>query len=245
VVAGAVSFDPVMAYAEPLLGPWTNPTPPGAPPAAPPPASARFVLRGQPGREQTRVTVSFPVRVEGARERAVFRVACGLLSPWQSSRLMRVLRHERGDVYFLEGDCRFADGAFEIRVEREFARDGAAASLRVIRDAASALARGDAPVTAGEVDLVRRQVFSRWRTVVDSQEAFVQEIFQEAEEGWAIDGSPPPWIDALRTVTPDEVDAFVRRELSTDRARVDVVGDPGAITPESFAGLGFGPPTRE
>lgn len=246
VAAGALTHGAVMAYVEPLLGPWSNPTtPPAAGPAVPPPAGGRFVLEAQPWRAQTRVTVTFPLRVAGARELAAFRVACGLLSPWNSSRLLRVLRHERGDVYHLEGGCHVTGEAGEIRVEGELAPDRAPAAVRVIHDVAEALASGAARVTAAEVDRVRRQTLTAWRASVDSEEAVVTMAVEALEEGRAPDGAAPAWIDALRTVTPAEVDAFLQRELSTARARVEVVGPPGATLPGSFEGTGFSSPGRD
>lgn len=242
VLAGDVDAAGARALAQTAFGDWARP-------AAPPPVSqgsaAAPVLPptlwvDMPGSGQSAVVVSAPAEPQGHADEVVGDVAQTLLGGGYSARLNQVIRIERGLSYgaFGGSEAHPAGGRWSGQAQTQHA--SAAEVAQLMRDAVARLVREPAP--AAELAARQASLVGGFARRLDSTAGLAGLVAGEVAAGrepMALQRR----VDAVRTVTPEQVRDYAARWWTPASLRVVIAGDWTAAG-DSVEALGDGASVR-
>lgn len=236
VLAGDVEAGAARALAQSAFGDWARPdaAPPSARGTAATPAVPPVLWVDMPGSGQSAVTVSAPAEPLGHADEVVGDVAQTLLGGGYSARLNQVIRIERGLSYgaFGGSEAHPAGGRWTGQAQTKHA--SAPEVARLMRDAVARLVREPAPAA----ELAARQAslvggFARRLETTAGLASLVAGEIAAGRDPAALAGR----IDAVRAVTPAQVQAYAARWWAPEALRVVIAGD-WAAAGDSVKALG-------
>lgn len=237
IVAGDLSGVALGDVAAARFGEWVSRGRTRVPvPAAALYGASRFVVVDRPGSVQTQLLLAAPSVGKAHPDLPAARVAAYALGGGMDSRIMAVLREEKGYTYGISAQAQTerADGRLVVSgaVQTEVTGPAVEELMAILRDYASGGIREDERVAAVEALAGRAPL----------QYETPQAVASTASSLLA-NGLPDDYIDrqnaALRATTVEGINAAIARSVALDQPVLVAVGDGSVITePLRAAGLG-------
>jgi predicted Zn-dependent peptidase len=229
IVAGDLTGLDLAAAADHAFGPWAGPDRNLAPLAAEETApGGRTIVIDQPGAVQTTLMVghaSAPVPYE---QRTAVGVGARVLGGMFSSRLVRILREEMAVAYSVGASITHGLAADVLGIAAPVEGAATAKAVSVIIDQVATLADTltEAEVRAAADYAVRRAPIS-YTSSAAVAEALERSVLQDLPDDHVDRG-----LEALRSISVDEVAEAVRQHFSAERLTVAAAGAAGQIADE-------------
>jgi predicted Zn-dependent peptidase len=242
-VLGDLTADQLRALWDgPALAGWSGAPPPA--PAPPPPTRlpGRIFLVDAPGAAQSVVGMRAPGPRRDAPDFAATAIMAAVLGGGFASRLNMNLREARGITYGARGGFGYDRAGGVFSAGAQVRADATAVALTELHREVRALAAGERPATATEIEREQRGAIlglpARFATGAAALRMYRSLIYHRLP----LDDHAT-FADRVQQVTPAAVDDAARRHLAVDDAVYVVVGDAAApVAVPAEGGDPAGPP---
>jgi zinc protease len=224
---GRVKAAAFVSQVEKLLGSWKGPEVNATLPPNPQPQSARrVVLVDRPGAAQTELVIGNLIFDRRDPDLFPFAVANSLFGGSIGSRLVRILRHDKGYVFNVTSvytATRFT-GSFEVRAGTR--TDATAETVGIVLEQLKRLC--DEPIPAGELDNGKRAVVGGFALNLERPATILNQSYLRYRYGFSLDYWDR-YPAKMMAVTPAEAQAVAQKYMDPSRVLVVAVGDAAKI----------------
>jgi zinc protease len=224
---GRVRPSSLVSQLEKLLGAWKAPDANVVLPPNPQPAAARrVVLIDRPGAAQTELVFGGLLFDRRDPDWFPMSVMNSVFGGNQGSRLMRILRNEKGyafSVLSMMSASRFT-GVWQVRAAVR--TDATADSIAIVLEQLRRLC--DEPIPAAELEAAKRGVVGNFALNLEQPLQVLTQSYLRYRYGFSVDYWER-YPAKMMAVTSGEAQAVARKYLAPDRAHIVAVGDASKI----------------
>jgi zinc protease len=226
---GRVRTSSFVSRMEKLLGSWkADEAHPSPPPPPQPPSARRIVLIDRPGAAQTELAIGGLLMERRDPDYIAMAVLNGVLGGTVSSRLVRILRDEKG--YSFNSGSTYTAYRFPgfWRVNAAVRTDATADSIAIVLEQLRRLC--DEPVPAGELDGAKSNAVGVFALGLEQPSQVINQSYLRYRYGFSADYWER-YPAKVNSVSAAEVQAVAQKYLAVSRAQIVAVGDAARIRP--------------